>query len=193
MYFYYFEFSLFGICSLTWNKFYSLEIHFVSGLSIAASQKTIETVYQSVSETSTQNATLQCAFQADPNTTITWYKESKLLTDQSKFYIQAKANSSFLTVLGVTVNDIGNYSCNATNNQSSAVDHISLSVKGEWSIKYNRTVCIYWCMYICSLITQEPLQGPQNKRYLCNLHFSESVLSEKVFQKCCELIWLNNR
>eukprot|EP00794_Sanderia_malayensis_P008073 gene8073-8937_t len=106
----------------------TLRVNLVSATDITATQSTVNTIYASAADASSKNATLQCKYNTSLYTDIQWYRGSTLLSDQSKYFINRLVNLSTMTIISVTAADIGNYTCNATNNQSFVVDQVSLSV-----------------------------------------------------------------
>ena len=88
------------------------------------------TIAYNSSQSTLQNAVFNCTFLGDPLPEVQWYNLSAKLANDSKYVISESKSSSILTVVGADVNDVGSYSCNVTNNQSSVAQTAYLNVQG---------------------------------------------------------------
>ena len=66
------------------------------------------------------NVTLSCVISGEPVPIITWYYQQNLITDSTDYSIITTTNingsvSSQLTIINITPNDSGQYTCNASN------------------------------------------------------------------------------
>ncbi|XP_065070051.1 receptor-type tyrosine-protein phosphatase S-like isoform X2 [Rhopilema esculentum] len=109
--------------ALQFSGIYSLE-----PAAISKAPENVTIAYNS-SQSTLQNAVFNCTFLGDPLPEVQWYNLSANLANNSKYVISGSKSSSILTVVGADVNDVGSYSCNVTNNQSSVAQTAYLNVQ----------------------------------------------------------------
>ena len=89
---------------------------------------------------SSQTATFACVFTGYPPPNVTWERNGNLLQRGSRIQIHEMGNSitgrtSTLTVTDTTVEDTGNYICNASNSRGYKLsDSVLLTVQGMTSV-----------------------------------------------------------
>ena len=99
------------------------------------------TVCRTVSRNNPHNATFTVAATAVPSATYEWKKDGLTLSDGGKI---SGAQTASLTITGVTSDDVGTYSCTATNVCGSDTKSATLAVYDETKITtqpLTQTVC----------------------------------------------------
>ncbi|XP_055312751.1 neural cell adhesion molecule 1-like [Sitodiplosis mosellana] len=77
-------------------------------------------------------AQLICVVHAEPQAHVIWYKETTQIGTTEQLSQQSRGNRHTLTIRNVTYNDLGNYTCQASNNLGK--DRASLTLSGIPSV-----------------------------------------------------------
>lgn len=75
----------------------------------------------------------ECEIEETPNVTFKWFKSGSEIRQSDKFRIISRQNTSSLELLNPTKDDIGEYSCRASNKHGSDTCSANLSITGEWT------------------------------------------------------------
>jgi len=74
---------------------------------------------------------LTCIVKAEPRANVSWYKDGRAVHYDKTHLADQHGSLFMLRLKEITINDLGNYTCEAENSQGLARDHIELSGKPE--------------------------------------------------------------
>ena len=79
----------------------------------------------------------QCQVTAEPEPTLAWFYNDQPLTSGPRVQLTFDKTTTTLTILGATLQDTGDYTCNATNALGEASTKTFLRVRRTYTMTYN--------------------------------------------------------